>query len=243
MEYRLSVIYILPEHIWEKFKDEKAATEFENTEMIGSAPFKMEQYKQGEFTKLLANKEHFAGAPKIDEVIFKTYANPDALVQALKAGEVDMISELPNTTIASLKNESNIKVESGESRDLRDIYFNIVDKQHCPKDAKCTGHPALKDVKVRQAQAHAIDKQQLIDVALLGLGTPGLGLVPASMGDWFNGSLQDYPYDPEKAKQILEEASYKDTDGDGIREMPGGPKQPLKFRFNIPSDILTGARG
>jgi peptide/nickel transport system substrate-binding protein len=242
MEYRLSVIYILPKHIWEKFKDQKAATEFENLDMIGSGPFKLEQYKQGEFSKLQANKDYYQSPPKIDEVIFKTYANPDALVQALKAGEVDMISELPNTTIASLKSDSNIKVESGESRDLRDIYFNITDKKNCPKDAKCSGHPALKDVKVRQAMAHAIDKQQLIDVALLGLGTPGLSLVPASMGDWFNGSLQDYAYDPEKAKQILEDAGYKDTDGDGVREMPGDPKQPLKFRFNIPSDILTGAR-
>src|SRR5262249_23539008 len=150
----------------------------------------MEEYKQGEFTKLKANKEHYQTPPKIDEVIFKTYANPDALVQALKAGEVDLISELPNTTIASLKNESAIKVESGGARDLRDIFFNVVTPENCPKDdGKCTGHPALKDVKVRQALAHATDKQQLIDVALLGLGSPGLGLVPNSLGDWYNSSL------------------------------------------------------
>jgi peptide/nickel transport system substrate-binding protein len=243
MEYRLSVIYILPKHIWEKFADQQAALGFENVEMVGTGPFMMEEYKQGEFTKLKANKEHFQTPPKIDEVIFKTYANPDALVQALKAGEVDLISELPNTTIASLKSESTVKVESGGARDLRDIFFNVIAPENCPKDeGKCTGHPALKDVKVRQALAYATDKQQLIDVALLGLGSPGLVLVPNSLGDWYNSSLQDYAYDPEKAKQILEDAGYKDSDGDGIREMPNDPSKPLQFRFHIPSDILTGAR-
>ena len=243
MEYRLSVIYILPKHIWEKLADAKAASEFENLEMIGSGPFKMEEYKQGEFSKLVANKDHFVNPPKIDEVIFKTYANPDALVQALKAGEVDAISELPNTTIASLKNEADIKVEMGGARDLRDIIFNVTTAENCPKDdGKCTGHPALKDVKVRQALAHATDKQQLIDVALLGLGAPGVSIVPNSLSDWYNSSLTDYAYDPEKAKQLLEDAGYKDTDGDGIREMPNDASKPLQFRFHIPSDILTGAR-
>jgi peptide/nickel transport system substrate-binding protein len=243
MEFRLSVIYILPKHIWEQFKDQKAITEFANEQLIGTGPFSAEEYKQGEFTRLKANKEHFETPPKIDEVIFKTYANPDALVQALKAGEVDMISELPNTTIASLKSDASITVVSGGARDLRDIFFNVVTPENCPKDdGKCTGHPALKDVKVRQALAHATDKQQMIDVSLLGLGEPGLGLVPNSLGQWYNSSLQDYAYDPEKAKQILEEAGYKDTDGDGIREMPGDAANPLRFRFHIPSDILTGAR-
>jgi peptide/nickel transport system substrate-binding protein len=243
MEYRLATIYILPKHIWQAQVDAGTVAEFENLEMVGTGPFALGEYQQGTFTTLKANKEHFASPPKIDEVIFKTYANPDALVQALKAGEVDMISELPFTTIASLRNEPTITVESGGARDLRDIFFNIVAPENCPPDdGKCTGHPALKDVKVRQALAHATDKQQLIDVSYLGLAEPGLGMVPKGLGDWYNSSLQDYAYDPEKAKQILEEAGYKDSDGDGIREMPNDPSKPLQFRFHIPSDILTGAR-
>lgn len=243
MEFRLSAIYILPKHIWQPLVEANTATEFENLEMIGSGPFAMEEYQQGTFAVLKANREHFASPPKVDQVIFKTYANPDALVQALRAGEVDMISELPSTTIASLRNDANITVVSGGARDLRDIFFNVVEPENCPpEDGKCTGHPALRDVRVRQALAHATDKQQMIDVSLLGLATPGLSIVPDGLGEWFNSSIQDYAYDPERAKQILEEAGYVDTDGDGIREMPGDPSTPLVFRFHIPSDILTGPR-
>lgn len=241
---RFSSVYILPKHIWEKFKDEKAATEFENTAMIGSGPFKLAEFKSGEFTRLTANKEHYLTPPKIDEVIFKVYKNDDAMVQALKSGEVDLISP-PSTVVRSLQSESNIKVEIGKSLDLTDIIFNTTDPKNCPKDVgKCTGHPALRDVKVRQALSYATDKQALIDTVLLGLGEPGLTLVLPGQGDGFAKNVADYPFDVEKAKQLLEDAGYKDTDGDGIREMPGDPSKPLSFRFSFPSDqaAATGPR-
>ncbi len=89
---------------------------------------------------------------------------------------------------------------------------------------------------MRQALAYAIDKQQLIDVVQLGLAAPGLSLVLPGHGDAFHGGLQDYGYEPEKAKQLLEDAGYKDSDGDGVREMPGDPSKPLRFRYSYPSD-------
>jgi peptide/nickel transport system substrate-binding protein len=242
---RFSSLYILPKHIWEKFKDNKAASEFENLEMIGSGPFKLAEFKSGEFTRLTANKDHYLSPPKVDEVIFKVYKNDDAMVQALKSGEIDLASP-PSTVVRALQSEPNIKVEIGKSLSLTDIILNNTDpKKNCPKDVgKCTGHPALRDVKVRQALAYATDKQALIDTVLLGLGAPGLSLVMPGHGDGFAKDVQDYPYDVEKAKQTLEEAGYKDTDGDGIREMPGDPKKPLSFRYSFPSDqaAATGPR-
>jgi peptide/nickel transport system substrate-binding protein len=241
---RFSSVYILPKHIWEKFSDEKAATEFENLEMIGSGPFKLAEFKSGEFTRLTANKAHYLTPPKIDEVIFKVYNNDDAMVQALKSGEVDLITP-PSTVVRTLQSESNIKVEIGKALDLTDIIFNTTDPKNCPPDVgKCTGHPALRDVKVRQALAYATDKQALIDTVLLGLGAPGLTLVMPGHGDGFAKDVADYPFDLEKAKQTLEDAGYKDSDGDGIREMPGDPSKPLNFRFSFPSDqaAATGPR-
>ena len=233
---RFSAVFILPKHIWEKYKDVKSATEYENTDMVGSGPFTLAEYKPGEFTRLKANKDHYLSPPKIDEVIFKVYGNDDALVQALKTGEIDL-ADPPRTAVKPLQGEQNIKVEIGKQASLADIIFNVTTKENCPKDGgKCTGHPALKDVKVRQALSYATDKQQLIDVMLLGLGRLGLSLVTPAQGDGYNSSLQDYPYDVEKAKQILEEAGYKDTDGDGIREMPNDPATQLVFRYSYPSD-------
>jgi peptide/nickel transport system substrate-binding protein len=233
---RFSGVPILPKHIWEKFKDNKAATEFENLEAIGSGPFKVAEFKSGEFTRLTAVKDHYLTPPKIDEVIYKVYQNDDAMIQALKTGEVDIISP-PNTTVRALQSEPNVKVEIGNSLSLTDIILNTTDPKNCPKDVgKCTGHPALRDVKVRQALAYATEKQLLIDTVLLGLGAPGLSLVMPGHGDGYAKQVQDYPFDLEKAKQTLEDAGYKDSDGDGIREMPGDPSKLLSFRYSFASD-------
>ena len=189
IESQLVFLYILPKHIWESVNK----LEYENVEMIGSGPFKMTEYVQNEFVRLTANKEHFATPPKVDEVIFQTFENQDALVQAIKTGQLDMITEMPNTAVESLKTAENVEVVVGSplAPGVTDIIFNQIEEENCPKDEGgiCTGHPALRDRNVRLAMAHATDKQKLIDVILLGLGAPGLTLIPDGLGVWYN----DYP--------------------------------------------------
>lgn len=242
IDAQLVFLYVLPKHVWEG----QSGSEYDNVTAIGSGPFKMapEGYKQNEFVHLVANKDYFAGPPKVDEVIFQTFENQDALVQAIKTGQVDMITEMPNTAVESLKADANIEVVTGApfAPEVTDIIFNQVTPENCPPDdGLCTGHPALQDRNVRLALAHATDKQKIIDVVLLGLGTPGLTLIPDGLGFWYNSSLKDYEYDVAKANQILDDAGYKDTDSDGIREMPDGSR-PLTFRLNWPSDSIDSPR-
>ncbi len=244
LESQLIYLYVLPEHIWSAHSEGSAPTEFENTEMIGSGPFKMVEYKQNEFVHLAANLDYFDGRPKVDEVIFQTFANNDALVQAITTGQVDMITEMPATAVPTLRNAENVTLVSGPplAPDLRDIFFNQIAPENCPPDdGVCSGHPALRDRQVRLALAHATDKQKMIDVAMLGFGRPGRTLVPDGLGSWYNSSLEDYAFDLAKANQILDEAGYQDTDGDGVREMPDGG-QPLEFRLYWPSDTPEAPR-
>jgi peptide/nickel transport system substrate-binding protein len=239
-DYRLPAMFILPRHIWEGIDP----VTFTNDEMIGSGPFKLAEYSQGEFFRAEANPDHWGGRPAIDEVIFQTYSNPDARVQALINGELDAITEFPATAISILQGDANIEVVDGLEFGGRfaDIFFNMVDPELCPPDdGVCSGHPALRDVIVRQALAHATDKQQLIDTVLLGLGDPGLGFVTPALGDWFPSELyaEDYAFDLAAAAQMLEDAGYVDSDGDGIRECPTedcGPTGDLTFRMNYPTD-------
>ena len=241
MESQLIFLYVLPKHIWESV----APAEFENVAMIGSGPFKMVEYTQNEFVQLAAVKDHFLNAPKIDEIVFQTFENQDALVQAIKTGQVDMITEMPHTAVVSLRNEANVAVVNGPSfyPSVADIIFNQTQPENCPTEEEggiCTGHPALLDRQVRLALAHATDKQQIIEVVLLGLGDPGLTLIPNGLGVFYNNSLTDYEYNPDLANQILDDAGYVDSDGDGIREMPDG--QPLTFRMSYPSDSTNAPR-
>jgi peptide/nickel transport system substrate-binding protein len=240
IDAQLVFLYVLPKHIWEN----EDGVEFENTAMIGSGPFKMVEYAQNEFVHLAKNADYFGTVPKVDEVIFQTFENQDALVQALKTGQMDMITEMPNTAVEALRAEANVEVVTGApfSPSVTDIIFNQVTPENCPPDdGVCTGHPALQDRNVRLALAHATDKQQLIDVVLLGLGTPGTTLLPDGLGHWYNSDLKDYEYDVAGANQILDDAGYVDADGDGIRDMPDGSR-PLTFRLSWPSDSIDSPR-
>ena len=243
MESQLIFLYVIPEHIWGSM-DSTGVAEFENEAMIGSGPFKMREYSQNEFVHIEAVKDHYLNPPRIDEVVFQTFENQDALVQAVRTGQVDMITEMPNTAYASLRDAENVAVVSGPplSPSVTDIILNQTLPENCPPDdGVCTGHPALLDRNVRLALAHATDKQQIIDVVLLGLGAPGLTLIPDSLGVFYNDSIQDYAFDVEMANQILDDAGYADSDGDGVREMPDG-SNPLIFRMNWPSDSVNAPR-
>lgn len=244
MESQLVFLYVVPEHIWGALEGD-AVVEFENEAMIGSGPFRVVDYSQNQFVQLAAVKDYFLQAPKVDEVIFQTFDNQDALVQALRTGQVDMITEMPNTAVPSLRNDENIALVTGPpaSPSVSDIFFNVVTPENCPpEDGICSGHPALQDRAVRVALAHATDLQQIVDVTLLGLGTPGLTLIPDSLGIWYNDSIEPYAYDIALANQMLDAAGYVDSDGDGVREMPDG-SQPLTFRVNWPSDSTWASRG
>ena len=126
----------------------------------------MEAYQPGEFVRLTTNEDYFGEVPNVDEVIFQTFNSQDVLVQALRTGQVDMITELPSTSAVGLRNDPNIELVTGAplSPSVTDIIFNQVAPENCPEGSACTGHPALQDINVRKALAHATDKQQIIDV-------------------------------------------------------------------------------
>ncbi len=240
IESQLIYLYVLPEHVWSGVPN---PAEFENTEMIGSGPFKMKEYRQNEFVSLDPVKDHYLQGPQIDGAVFQTFDNPDALVQALRTGQVDMITEMPNTAVAALRNDSNVQVVTGPplSPSVTDIILNVTEPENGPPDdGVCSGHPALLDRNVRLALAHATDKQNIIDVVLLGLGAPGLTLIPDSLGVFYNDQIQDYAFDIDLANQILDDAGYVDSDNDGVRETADG--RALIFRLNWPSDSVDSPR-
>jgi peptide/nickel transport system substrate-binding protein len=245
-ESRMLFMYVLPKHIWEEQDDPIA---FENEEMVGSGPFELASYEQGVSMELDANTDYWNGRPNVDSLIFQTIENPDARVSALTNGDVDMITEFPATAVTTLRNADNVEVYVADSTSgsLTDVFFNVVDPADCPTDdgGLCTGHPALRDLAVRKALALAMDKQQIVDVALLGLGSTGLSLVPPGLGEWYASDVEDYPFDVDAANAMLDEAGYEDTNGDGVRECLADqdcPTGDLTFRFMYPTDSDTGAR-
>ena len=240
-ESQIGTLYILPEHVWAPWSER--AAEFDNAAMVGSGPFALVELRRGESVRLRAHRRHPVAPPKVDEVVFVSYLTGDALVQALRTGEVDAITELPVTASARLKEDARVEIASGPSITPRtwDIKLDQRDPAHCPEGGVCSGHPALRDLAVRKALALATPKRELIDVLLLGLGTPGKTLIQASLGRWFHSELEDFPFDLDSARRLLDGAGYADTDRDGVRELPGGGR-PLSFRFYFPSESPVSPR-
>lgn len=235
LESQLVFLFVLPEHLWNEHVEQPV--EFANGAMVGSGPFRLVEIRDNEFVRLAAHKSHPLAPPKVDEVVFITYGSLDALVQALRTGEVDAITEMPPAAVAALRRAPGIEVAAGAplSPNVADIKLNQMDPARCPESGVCSGHPALRDVRVRRALAMATPKQELIDVVLLGAGVPGRTLIPDALGSFYDSTLADFPFDVAAANRLLDEAGYADRDGDGIRETPDGGRR-LELRYYFPSD-------
>jgi peptide/nickel transport system substrate-binding protein len=229
-------VYILPEHMLSQYKDK---ADFRNwkgfPDAIGTGPFRLVEWQRGDFWRLEANPDYWGGAPKIDELVFRTFKNEETLIQALEQGEIDFAYDITSPDLfGELQGNPDITAhEAGNS------YFNQLSMNECTDSVpycKRTGfnyHPALADPQVRLAIDYAIDRQTLVDQVNKGFGDVGTTVI--NQARWHYDIPNLIEFDPEKANQILDDAGYLDTDGDGIREMPGGG-QPLEFRFVVRSE-------
>jgi peptide/nickel transport system substrate-binding protein len=238
-------IYILPEHVFgDMSKDE--IKKYENFDPdagvpVTSGPFHLVEWNKDEDWTLEANKDYFEGAPTLDRVIFKRYTNAETMVQDLRAGEIDFAESIPVELFRSLEGQEGIQTNVGGSFSYSQMSFN-----QCYVQKSCeqsTGHPALEDLEVRQAIAMAIDKENLVERVLGGYGTPGTTIVvpTTTFWHWEPGADALPDGDIEAANAKLDAAGYEDSDGDGVRNMPGGGEN-LDFRFIVRTESPDGVK-
>ena len=217
-------IPILPEHIWQGMS-RSDVHKFSNDQPVGTGPFTFVDWKQGETLTIQRNDNWWGDKPAAQRVIFVLYGNEDVMAQALRAGEVDVLTEVPPTIWDGLGGAANVKAVSLPSFSFHHIGFNV----STSPDSR--GNPLLLDPVIRQALSTAVDRNQLVQLALAGHGQPGSVLLPPALGDW---QLQIPPdrqmnAKPDQANQMLDQAGYVDTNRDGVRESKDGT--PLEFRL------------
>lgn len=238
MEYRVSFLYAVYPPDFKAFTTPEDLQNFTNFNAIGTGAFKINKFdKDNGIIILDANKDYMDGAPKIDQVIFQTFDNADALIQALKVGDIDVITDVPQSAYQSVSGFENVKTISTAGRYFTELILNSASAEHDPAP---TGNPALRDHQVRLAIATAINKKDLVDIVLQGLGEPGDTIVPPTLGGgfWHNPNIQDIAYNPDEASNILDEAGYV-VGSDGVRTK--GDLR-LEFRLQFPSDNVIYPR-
>jgi peptide/nickel transport system substrate-binding protein len=248
--------YILPKHVFEQVEqgncpdgaDPCTPKSYENVPSVGSGPFTIAEYKVGQFVRMERNPFWTGTEPAVDEIIYRFYKNDDALSQALLQGEVDFVYlDTPNI-FNSLEGQENIGTEVGSIPLFSEIGLNSGSAYQEAGDGFTPhgdGHPALTDVTVRQAIRMAINSEDLVEKVLLGYGSPGDSMVPPVSvpgSRWEPTGDEVLAWDIPAANQLLEDAGYTDTDGDGVREMPPGsldPGRPLEFRYYVRTNEQT----
>jgi peptide/nickel transport system substrate-binding protein len=210
-------VYILPKHIYEPM-DADAAYEHDGLDGVGSGPFTVAEYRSSEFVRMERNPNWWGPEPAMDQVIIRIFESSEAQYQALVAGEVDAIDEVPEEIFETLEEgDGAVAPVAGNQGGFIELAMNA----GCMEFGD--GHPALEDVRVRQAINHAINRQELVDRVLLGNGVPGTSIYPSASPEWdFEPSEEEeLGYDPERSAELLDEAGWTDEDGDGVRSKDG----------------------
>lgn len=206
---------ILPKHVWENVPPKSFALAEQELKPIGSGPFKFEEIvtkkKTGEVTSitLARNESYYGKHPHLTNMTFLFLNTHDEALAALTSGKVDAVGYLPSSLYPTVQHRGGINVQTLLLPQYFGLFFN---------QAK---NPALGDAGIRSALDLAIDREQIVKEALAGQGEP-MG-IPIPSGLFSFSDIKSYSYDPEKAKQNLDDAGWKIPDGKSIREK--GDKQ------------------
>jgi len=203
-------IGILPAHLLEG-KD--LATDDFNHHPIGSGPYKLTAWDEGQSITMEKFAGYYGGIPKIDTIIFKIVTDTKARALQLKSGELDLAQVVP-TDVSQFQSDSDFKVYDMKTSDYRGIMYNFNNKLF------------KENPDLPKALSYAIDRQSIVNTVLLGNGKVAYG--PLQMSIYNNAAVEQYAYDPAKAESVLQEQGWA-KNASGIYEKNG---TPLAFKIN-----------
>jgi peptide/nickel transport system substrate-binding protein len=184
---------------------------------VGTGPFRFVEWKVGQEVVLEANKDYWdkANAPKVQRVVIRNIKDNAQRLAALKAGEVHGLEGMNPDDVKVVRADPNLQLLLRPANTTGYVAFNYKVKE-------------LKDGRVRQAFAHAINKKAIVDALYGGTGMVATQFQPPAL--WgHNKELKDYEYNPERARQLLRDAGFPQ----GLKEITweDGRKEPLQFWY------------
>ncbi len=194
---------------------------------IGTGPYKFKEWVTGQKIVLVSNPDYFEGRPYTDGFIMRIIPDMATMFLELRANGIDQMGLTP----LQYTRQTEAPLFRKNYNKYRYLSFSYTYLGYNLKS------PLFIDKRVRQALAHAINREAIISGVLLGLGKPATG--PLKPGTWaYNPNVRTYPYDPQQARALLAEAGWKDTNGDGILDKDGQP-----FSFELISNQGNEVRG
>lgn len=182
------------------------------TKAIGTGIMKVRDFNAQTGTITLEkNPNWWGGEVATPGIILSNVPDPNTRALAIENKEVDITHGIAPSEASRLNGVEGLSVQMYDTPRLIRLDCNLA-------------HPVMADVNVRKAISYAIDRTSLADDVMFGAATPAAGVFTPNV-PWANQALTPYAFDPEKSKLLLDEAGYKDTDNDGIREKDGTPME------------------
>lgn len=222
--------YVQPEHIYKDIPvAEWESSEYSRTaKLVGMGPWKIKEIVNGESITYVPNEYYFKGTTPKTSSLKIDIVSPDTIVSEMKAGNYD-IAQMPADQLDSYKDASNLNLVGSLESAYEYISFNLGKYDEASGKNIMDENAKMNDVKLRQAIAYAIDTKTAGEKLYNGLYHPATSLIISFFGDLHDSEVEGYSYDPDKANELLDEAGYKDVDGDGIREGKDGKEFKITF--------------
>ncbi len=208
--------------------DELVSSEKIRTSPIGFGPYKVSKIVPGESVLYDRNDDYWRGEPALQNVVLKVVSTASA-IDALKRGDIDVAPELPTDQYERMVDIENAELLATLQNSYTYIGFKLGKWDEETKQNVPDPNAKLADKRVRQAMWHALNNEAIAQKFYYGLRTPATTLVIPFFDTFHDASNEGRSYDPEKAKELLDEAGYVDVDGDGFREDPDGNEFVLNF--------------
>lgn len=203
--------FLLPEHLFTEVPvAEIARSSYGDTGHVGSGPFKIAKWSEGDQIVAERNDHFFGPQARLDRIVLRFQSDTRTVMTNLSTGELDLGVDLSETSVVDLHQIQNINAEiTPKAGDVEMISLNLDDPSNLAMP-----HPVLSDLAVRQALIYGFNRQRIVDDILLGQSS--VAITPLDYTQWSDDSLKPYPFDPNKARQLLDAAGWI-AQSDGVR--------------------------
>lgn len=191
---------------------------------LSCGPYQIVNIVPGEKVQFKANEHYWTGKPKIPEVVMEVVST-DTMAESLKAGKFDLVKMLPSSRYNEIQDLTNYHILGRDEQSYSYMGFKLGTFDKDKGENVTDPNAKMADVNLRRAMGYALDNDTVGERFYFGLRRNATSLIPPVFKNFHNEHDNAIHFDIEKAKQILDEAGYKDTDNDGFRENPKG--EPL----------------